>query len=229
MEKKTLKNNNSNLLSLSNSDFLSGKQSLLLIPLTKFYSNSNNIKKLKDILDGVSKLSLRLVDWFVTNYSKKNCTYYNLEEYNIKYSSKCNIDKKKKHTKKTINDFDNYLFVFNNYRSQLKSFNKKNFDPFCRRERIKFFYNETKKDYIITTIGQLNFFQWAIENRILEHIEENIDEIEKDMNECSNIKKYSTEKTKKKEKKPRKKRKELSISSSKSFMIHNFKTTISFN
>jgi hypothetical protein len=224
MEKKTLKNNNTNLLSLTNRDFLSGKQSLLLIPLTQFYSNKYNIKKLKDILDGVSKLSLRLVDWFVTNYSKKNCTYYNLEKYHNKYDIN-----KKKTIKKNIDDFDNYLFVFNNYRSQLKSFNKKNFDPFCRRERIKFFYNETKKDYIITTIGQLNFFQWAIENKILEYIEENIDDIETDMNECSNIKKYSTEKTKKKEKKPRKKRKELSISSSKSFMIHNFKTTISFN
>ena len=119
--------------------------------------------------------------------------------------------------------------MFNNYREQLKSFNKKNFDPFCRRSRIKFFYDEEKKDYIITTIGQLNFFKWAIDNKILEYIEENIDIVEKDMNDNTNLKKYAKDKTKKKEKKPRKKRKELSISASKSFMIHNYKTTISFD
>ena len=84
MEKKTLKNKTTDLV--FDSGILSGKQLLLLIPLTKFYSENGNITKLKDILDGKSKLSLRLVDWFVTNYSKKNLTYYNLEEYKLKYN-----------------------------------------------------------------------------------------------------------------------------------------------
>lgn len=221
MEKKTLKNKTTDLV--FDSGILSGKQLLLLIPLSKFYSENGNITKLKDILDGKSKLSLRLVDWFVTNYSKKNLTYYNLEEYKLKYNQT------KKTKKKNIKDYENHIFVFNNYREQLKSFNKKNFDPFCRRSRIKFFYDEEKKDYIITTIGQLNFFKWAIDNKILEYIEENIDIVEKDMNDNTNLKKYAKDKTKKKEKKPRKKRKELSISASKSFMIHNYKTTISFD
>lgn len=222
MEKKTLKNKPTNLVFDSN--ILSGKQLLLLIPLTKFYHEPSNILKLKNILDGKSKLSLRLVDWFVTNYSKKNLTYFNLEEYKLKYSNN-----KKTRKKKNINDYENHIFVFNNYREKLKSFNKKNFDPFCRRSRIKFFYNEEKKDFIITTVGQLNFFKWAIESKILEYIEEHIDTIETDMNDNTNLKKYNKDKTKKKEKKARKKRKELSISASKSFMIHNYKTTISFD
>ena len=33
-----------------------------------------------------------------------------------------------------------------------------------------------------TTIGQLNFFKWAIDNKILDYIERYYDEIEKDMN-----------------------------------------------
>jgi hypothetical protein len=33
-----------------------------------------------------------------------------------------------------------------------------------------------------TTIGQLNFFKWAIENRIIEFIENHYDDIEADMN-----------------------------------------------
>jgi hypothetical protein len=33
-----------------------------------------------------------------------------------------------------------------------------------------------------TTIGQLNFFKWAIENRVIDFIEENYGDIEVDMN-----------------------------------------------
>jgi hypothetical protein len=33
-----------------------------------------------------------------------------------------------------------------------------------------------------TTLGQLNFFKWAIENRVLEYIESHYDAIERDMN-----------------------------------------------
>ena len=48
------------------------KQDLLLDSLSNFYlGNSQNMKKLIDILQGNS-VSLRLIDWFVTNYSKKH-------------------------------------------------------------------------------------------------------------------------------------------------------------
>ena len=57
-----------------------------------------------------------------------------------------------------------------NYKSQLKAFSKKQFDPFCRRKRIKFDYEKSKN--IITTIGQLNFFKWIIENKILDYIKD---------------------------------------------------------
>jgi hypothetical protein len=40
-----------------------------------------------------------------------------------------------------------------------------------------------------TTIGQLNFFKWAIENQVLEYIENNYDEIEADMNSRNSISK----------------------------------------
>ena len=70
---------------------------------------------------------------------------------------------------------------------------------------------------MVTTIGQLNFFKWAIENKILDYIEENYDTIENDMNSRNSISKRvlpniqdSTES------KTRKKREELSISACKS-------------
>ena len=45
--------------------------------------------------------------------------------------------------------------VFLSYRSQLNAYSKKQFDPFCRRNRIDFYFNETQ--FITTTVGQLNF------------------------------------------------------------------------
>ena len=175
---------------------LSGKQFLLIIPLTKFFCEKNNIKKLKSIIDGSSKLSLRLIDWFVTNYSKKNLVMYNLKKLKKKtYESDSGVESVDDSKGEEEEFFSDYFNVFSDYRGQLKALNKKNFDPFCRRARIKFFYNEN--DYIITTVGQLNFFKWAIENCILDYIEENMKEIEDDMNNFTNIKKYAGEKTKK--------------------------------
>ena len=142
------------------------RQKLLFDKLKNFYFNKTEyIDKLLPILNGNTKVSLRIIDWFVTNYSKKNNII--LDNYSEK---------------------DDKILQFNiflKYKSQLKAFSKKQFDPFCRRERIHFYYNTDK--YIITTIGQLNFFRWAIENKVLDYIEDNLNDIEIDMN--TNIKK----------------------------------------
>ena len=37
-------------------------------------------------------------------------------------------------------------------------------------------------DKIISTIGQLNFFKWAINNKVIEYITDNYIDIENDMN-----------------------------------------------
>ena len=55
---------------------------LLLEKLLKFYNSDNNFDKMINIINGTSKISLRIVDWFVTNYSKKNYIVYELN--NIK-------------------------------------------------------------------------------------------------------------------------------------------------
>lgn len=136
---------------------------LLLLSLSKFYSS--NLEKLEEILPIIcksSKISLRLIDWFVTNYCKK---------HNIVF------------VKKKNNNTDEYFNVYSNYRSQLKAFKKIQFDPFRRRERIDFYYAPDK--YIETTIGQLNFFRWFVENDLLEYVKENNDSIENDMLMCN--------------------------------------------
>ena len=53
---------------------------LLLKNLLEFYENEENLEKMLKIITGESKISLRIVDWFVTNYSKKYFTKYNIIE-----------------------------------------------------------------------------------------------------------------------------------------------------
>lgn len=130
---------------------------LLMMSLSKFYSVKNNINKMLPLIEQRSDISLRLVDWFVTNYSKKNNTVIT-----------------KEHNGNIIH-FNVYL----SYRNQLKAYSKEKFDPFRRNEHIMFYYD--KDNYIETTHGQLNFFRWVIQNDILEYIRENIDVIENDM------------------------------------------------
>ena len=44
---------------------ITGKQALLMIPITKFFSNEYNINQFLNIIEGRTKISLRLIDWFV--------------------------------------------------------------------------------------------------------------------------------------------------------------------
>lgn len=132
---------------------LNVKNKILLENIDSFYQNNYNFDILyKHIVH--KKISLRIIDWFVTNYSKKYNTVIN-----------------------------NNFIVFLEYKSQLKAYTKKIFDPFCRRERIIRNYNNIK---INTTLGQLNFFKWAILNNILDYIKTNLELIEKDMTVKSN-------------------------------------------
>ena len=163
---------------------LSVKQNSLLEKLKLFYENKSNIKQLLDIINSTSKISLRIIDWFVTNYSKKRFVVIPVKKYSG--------DKSNTKTKKKSNFVETDVNVFLNYKAQLKGYSKRQFDPFCRRERISFKYND--KDSIVTTVGQLNFFRWAIDNDILIYINDHIDEIEEDMN--LNIKKPNSKKKK---------------------------------
>ena len=313
-------------IEIKSSKPLSGKQYLLLIPITKFFKKYRNIYLLINILNGRSIISLRLIEYFVVNYVLENNTHYNLTKYRnrpefIVYNlftagpptiditsesmtpvandsqslkdeirmsilekkikanlqittpvqavtvctgtespAQCNatgvthnsrlpfsldgfaIKQKENqlhfqcngmlatHTvctglqaqcnatgvtpilrppgvglefnvsgmccqnKKgvglefsvsgmdsTTNNFDDYFLVHDNYKCQLKEYNKKNFDPFCRWTRIRMYYDKTK--FFYTTVAQLNFFKWAIENYVLDYILDNLVMIEKAMND----------------------------------------------
>ena len=184
---------------------------LLFNYLYTFYSNNNNSKKLLDILNN-NNLSLRIIDWFATNYSKKYHTIYMLY--------------KDESGNKTINETDiiaSQFNVYNSYKSQLKAYSKKRFDPFCRRERLNIDINGTQLN---TTIGQLNFFRWILTHNIIDYIQKNISEIENDMN-------YSLKEIKKIYKKTgsstRKPRQEISKSAQKCLNKTPLKVSITFD
>jgi len=182
---------------------LQTQNSLLLNNLMEYYKENNNLEKILKIINGESQVSLRLIDWFATNYSKKHFTVYMLknsqgEEYRFK--------------------------VYIDYKLKLKAYSKKRFDPFCRWDRITIPY---KNDTMIqTTIGQLNFFKWALENEIIAYIKDNYADIEKDMNNRNSTSKRRLTLT---NSKTRKKREELSISASKTIKQENVSVTIKFD
>ena len=168
---------------------IQSQEQWVLYRLERFYANPQHLEKVKSILDGTSHLSLRLIDWFVTNYSKK---------YNVAY-----LTKSQKH-----------VIVYLSYKSHLKAYSKKMFDPFCRWKRIKFHDFET-------TVGQLNFFEWAISDDILEYLETHREEVHADME----LRLHEQ----KEESVPRKKRHELSHSATKSLAKHSVNVKVSFN
>ena len=179
---------------------------LLFIDLMEFYKNQENLQKFKSVITGgIPNISLRLIDWFSTNYAKKYYTVINNAEQETGRRFK----------------------VFDSYKLKLRAYGKDNFDAFSRGKRISVPYcvemNETT-----TTIGQLNFFKWTIENQIVEYILDNLEDIKKDMDSRS-----SNSKKKKdvvdENGKTRKKREELSVCATKCIIKETVSITIKFS
>ena len=130
------------------------KQELIVMNLQTFYAGRKDLPEIMELLQGTSIISLRLIDWFVTNYAKR---------HNIGY----------------VMGGQEFM-VYMSYKSQLKAYSKKLFDPFCRRERIMFSLPGTEQ--FITTVGKLNFFRWAIEKNVIEFLKVNRETVETEMN-----------------------------------------------
>jgi hypothetical protein len=146
---------------------------LLTAKLLSFFKKNDfePLKKMLSVINGESQISLRIIDWFATNYAKK---YYTV--YDIPCDSTYGRNGKR-------------FKVYNDYKLMLKAYSKKRFDPFCRWDRIAFPYSTSTNTFIQTTVGQLNFFKWAIENYVIHYIETNYKEIEADMNTRNSISK----------------------------------------
>lgn len=188
---------------MSSNAIYTTQNDLLMNNLMDFYKDDKNLTRMLKIITGESKISLRIVDWFATNYAKKYYTIFDIEDGANSRRFKVYVD----------------------YKLKLKAYSKKRFDPFCRWDRISIPY---KTDTCIeTTIGQLNFFKWALENKVVDFIEENYETIEKDMNNrnsTSKRKEVITDNSK-----TRKKREELSVSATKSIKKEKVEIVVNFH
>jgi hypothetical protein len=158
------------------------------------------------------------MDWFVTNYAKEKYLIYTAVKYmdtgalvlitNALNSSGGVVDTQ------TDEQYDNpnlkvtHVNVHKEYKLKLKAYSKKRFDPFGRGDKIYIpFEHQMNVD---STLCQMNFFKWVLDNHVLDYIKTYHKDIEKDMNTRNTSNKPRTDKT------VRKKRKELSMSTSKS-------------
>jgi len=100
-----------------------------------------------ELLNKTGGISLRNLEWFITNYSKKT---------NLSYETK-----------------NGKMFsVHCAYKSSLDGYSKKLFDPFCRSSKIMYTIPGTDQR-VNTTVAQLNFIKWCITNNILDYIRNN--------------------------------------------------------
>jgi len=150
--------------------------------IRKFFldCNQENILKMINIVEGKSPISLRILDWFVTKFPKKRVECDNakgVETYDVRV----------------------------HYKAQLKSYKKKYFDPFRRKKKFNFYFNDELK--MKTTLGQLNFFKWAFLNGIIVYVDKNLRQIIKEMkiSNKDNDKKKDTKKKGRKKKEDDKK------------------------
>ena len=140
---------------------ISSQENIILKSIEHFYDNLKEITDFICIINSKSSISIRLIEYFVTKYSKKNKISYKLLD-------------------------DSIFNVYQSYKQQLNLYKKMNFDPFARGIRIPYYISST---WVITTIGQLNFFKWFISKNILDYVIKNKDLIENDINKNKKNKK----------------------------------------
>ena len=141
---------------------LDAKQACLLRQLAVFYDIEKIETVLIPIITQSDHLSLRVLDWLVTNYAKKHSVVY---AYSHRQGGVV--------TKTLLN-------VYSDYKCWLRNYRRKDFDPFRRRSRILF--TSRQGEEYETTVGQLNFIYWAYTYGVLAYARTHRTVIENDMN-----------------------------------------------
>jgi hypothetical protein len=133
------------------------KEKMLYDVLDNFFVQCKveEVTMIIDIINGNHLISLRFLDWFVTRY----CYLYKLS-----------IPINNSYNKETITNINI------SYKAQLKSFKKRYFDPFRRKKKFNYLFNNYELN-ILTTLGQLNFFRWALSYDIIKYVEEKFNAI----------------------------------------------------
>ncbi len=166
-----------------------GVEEEILLFMNKFYTSAMIEDKLIPLITQKHVVSLRSLDWLVTNYAKKlfiTC-FKDPNEQNQRATTQITV-------------------IYNEYEIWLKRYHRIYFDPFKRLEKknpvtgvitkkdpVYFYY---KNNFYVTTVAQLMFIYWAILRGILEFAETHIDDINIDMKECAEKAKAEKERLK---------------------------------
>jgi hypothetical protein len=134
-----------------------------------FVKRPKALKRTIEIINKKSKISLRILEWFVTNYAKKHYIMYDLYDEEEPFN------------------------VYMDYQSNIDTYKKFYFDPF--RRNSKFYYKCHDEDFL-TTISQLNFFRWIISKKVLDYVEKHYDDLILAMNVSNKQKRTSTKEKK---------------------------------
>lgn len=141
--------------------------------ISSFYNKDRLKRTLVPLIQQKSSVSLRLLDWLCTNYSKV---------HNINY----------------MIDLDGNKILFNvhqSYKQWQRNYRRRLYDAFRRRNHVYFV-----SDGILhsTTVGQLNFVYWAVVYRVYDFLKENVQIVEDNMNTCLHNSRESKRITKRK-------------------------------
>lgn len=137
---------------------LKARERTLLKHLETIYTDEIARTVLAPMLTQKCNVSLRALDWLVTNYSKK---------YNVVCSSA------------VPGQITNIHYA---YRTCLSHWKRRLFDPFRRRDRVHVHIDDVEYE---TTLGQINFLFFCYQTGILAYAIGHIQAIETDMNEAS--------------------------------------------
>ena len=125
---------------------LSRSDEVLLRSVLQWYNNnSSRVENFLQIVERNNGLSLRVIDWLVTNYSKT--------------------------TSVTIENDGIPRDLYRDYQKYLSAYNKRNMDPFARRKKISIIVFGKKSRR--STVGQLNFFRWFLKNNLVDYLRVN--------------------------------------------------------
>ena len=137
----------------------------LIVPRSmKSLSLCKNYVLTEEIRSEINGISLRAIEWLVTNYSKgTKIVLYNERDRN-------RID------------------IHNAYEIQSNYYKRNLFDPFCRHGRVFFLWklkslqtDEIEDVVMMTTVGQLNFMKWADEQGVLDYARQHQHKIQETM------------------------------------------------
>jgi hypothetical protein len=195
------------------SDINKTEQSMLP-SLLKFFSVKSHFDVLKEFKRSKqSKFSVGLLNWFNVNYSKEYGVEYTIEHLGRQRS----------------------VYIWQSYNAALSGYKKEYFDPFARGKNCgKEIAIEYDGEVIQTTIRQLNYFRWAINNGVIDYVKAHVDEIYDDMNkrgrnasQSDSMSTVSSEAGSSISSDTEKKR-QISVSASKKLGIHGVTMTVKF-